>query len=91
MLVPSKKSTTCFKMNKKINGILLSAGLGTRLRPYTYDTPKPAIPFLSIPLAVYPLTLLAEFEIQNLVVNTHHLPEKIENLFHPNAHVPPLH
>lgn len=67
---------------QKINGILLSAGLGTRLQPYTNTTPKPAIPFLGIPLAVYPLTLFQDFQIHNLVVNIHHLPEEIKKLFH---------
>lgn len=62
--------------------MLLAAGLGTRLRPYTEATPKPAIPFLGTPLAAYSLRLLQDIQIRHLVVNTHHLPEKVEKLFH---------
>ncbi len=64
-----------------MNGIVLSAGFGTRLKPYTEKTPKPAIPFMSVPLACYPLSLFEREKIHNLVVNTHHLPKQIEALF----------
>jgi mannose-1-phosphate guanylyltransferase len=64
-----------------MNVMLLSAGEGVRLRPYTLQMPKPAIPFLGAPLASYSLNLLASLKIHNLVVNTFHLPEKIETLF----------
>jgi mannose-1-phosphate guanylyltransferase len=64
-----------------MNGLVLSAGLGTRLRPYTETLPKPAIPFLTVPLACYPLSLFEDHKIHHLVVNTHHLPSQIENAF----------
>lgn len=64
-----------------MNVMMLAAGLGTRLRPYTESTPKPAIPFLKVPLAVYSLSLLENEKIDNLVVNTHHLPKQVEGLF----------
>jgi len=64
-----------------MNVMLLAAGLGTRLRPFTEKVPKPAIPFLGIPLGYYPLALLDEIKIEKLVVNTHHLPEQIEQLY----------
>lgn len=64
-----------------MNVMLLSAGEGVRLRPYTLQAPKPAIPFLGVPLAAYSLSLLEEIKIHNLVVNTYHLPDQIEALF----------
>ena len=64
-----------------MNGMVLSAGYGTRLRPYTDTIPKPAIPFLTVPLACYPLALFEKQKINNLVINTHHLPEKITHLY----------
>jgi mannose-1-phosphate guanylyltransferase len=67
-------------MKMNINGILLSAGLGTRLMPFTKTVPKPAIPFLGVPLAYYPLHLFDYAKINNLVINTHHLPNEIKNL-----------
>lgn len=64
-----------------MNVMILAAGEGTRLRPFTEQLPKPAIPFLGAPLATYSLALLDGLKINNLVVNTYHLPEKIEHLF----------
>lgn len=65
-----------------MNVMLLAAGEGTRLRPYTLTLPKPAIPFLTIPLAAHSLSFLRGIEISKLVVNTFHLHQKIHELFH---------
>ncbi|WP_347355890.1 sugar phosphate nucleotidyltransferase [Bdellovibrio sp.] len=64
-----------------MNVMLLAAGEGTRLRPYTSILPKPAIPFLTIPLAAHVLSFLGDLEINKLVVNTFHLPQGIHDLF----------
>ncbi|MEZ0392477.1 MAG: NDP-sugar synthase [Pseudobdellovibrionaceae bacterium] len=64
-----------------MNVMLLAAGEGTRLRPFTQTLPKPAIPFLSVPLACYPLALMERIKIDKLVVNTYHLPDEIRKLF----------
>lgn len=64
-----------------MNVMLLAAGEGTRLRPFTESTPKPAIPFLSVPLACYSLSLLDRIPIDRLVVNTYHLPNHVRKLF----------
>jgi NDP-sugar pyrophosphorylase family protein len=64
-----------------MNVMLLAAGEGTRLRPYTLEKPKPCIPFLSVPLAFYSLSLLSEINVHNLVTNVFHLPDQVQNLF----------
>lgn len=64
-----------------MNVMMLAAGLGTRLRPFTLQTPKPAIPFLTVPMACYSLALFEKIKIENLVVNTHHLPAQIEHVY----------
>jgi mannose-1-phosphate guanylyltransferase len=69
-----------------MNVMLLAAGEGTRLRPYTLIRPKPAIPFLNIPLASYPLAFLEGMKVDRLIVNTFHLPTKIVDLFIPMNH-----
>ena len=69
-----------------MNVMLLAAGEGTRLRPYTLATPKPAIPFLTVPLAAHSLNFIKGPSINKLVVNTFHLPQKIHELFHSLPH-----
>ncbi len=61
--------------------MIFAAGLGTRLRPATLENPKPAIPLLGMPLGYYILPYLENLTIQNAVVNTFHLPEKIHALY----------
>ncbi len=57
--------------------LILTAGKGTRLRPYTEIWPKPAIPFLNIPLYYYSCSLFREWGAEQFVFNLHHLPEKM--------------
>lgn len=61
-----------------MKGMILCAGLGTRLRPYTEKLAKPAIPFLNIPLLGYSLYHLESIGLKELVANTHHLPHTVE-------------
>ena len=56
-------------------GMILCAGLGTRLRPLTNAVPKPAVPVCGVPLVRYALALLAGAGIRRAVVNVHHLPD----------------
>lgn len=69
-----------------MNVMLLAAGEGTRLRPYTLTLPKPAIPFVTVPLAGHSLSFLGNLAINKLVVNTYHLPGEIHHLFHSLRH-----
>ncbi len=72
-------------MKKVTNAFVLGAGLGTRLRPYTEDTPKPLLPVQGKPLICHTFDRLLECGIQHLIVNTHHCPEKYTAAF-PDAH-----
>ncbi len=56
-------------------GMLLCAGLGTRLRPLTERVPKPAVPVCGVPLVRWNLALLAGAGVSRAVVNVHHLPD----------------
>jgi mannose-1-phosphate guanylyltransferase len=61
-----------------VKSLLLSAGLGTRLRPYTNVLPKPCIPFWGLPMMYYSLYLLKKANCLDVTINLHHLPEKIK-------------
>jgi mannose-1-phosphate guanylyltransferase len=61
-----------------VAGMVLCAGLGTRLRPLTERCPKPAVPVCGVPLVRFSLGLLAGAGIRRAVVNVHHLPDVME-------------
>lgn len=69
------------KTMHKCNVLMFAAGLGTRLRPHTYQHPKPAIPLFRIPLGYYLIPYIQKLRIENFIVNTFHLPEQIHQLY----------
>ncbi len=58
-------------------GVILAAGLGTRLRPSTEKCPKPLIPVGGIEPLYYALYQFERAGIHRVVVNAHYLSEKI--------------
>jgi len=54
--------------------MLLTAGLGERMRPLTERLPKPAIPVLGRPIAMQLVSWLGRAGVERVVCNTHHLP-----------------
>lgn len=62
----------------RMKGMVLCAGLGTRLRPLTNRWPKPAMPLLAGPLVRYSFATFARAGITQVGINTHHLPEVME-------------
>ena len=67
-------------MSRLTHALLLSAGLGTRLRPLTLVRAKPAIPVAGIPMARRIIGWLAGAGITDVVLNLHHLPETITSV-----------
>jgi MurNAc alpha-1-phosphate uridylyltransferase len=59
-------------------GMILAAGLGTRMRPLTADTAKPMLALQGRPLLDHALDRLAEAGVAQVVVNTHWQAEKVE-------------
>lgn len=59
----------------------LAAGLGTRFKPITDSWPKPCIPFLNVPMGLYHFRFLTGIDFNDLVVNTHHHPDKVMQLY----------
>ena len=62
---------------KFMQAMLLAAGLGTRLRPYSNILPKPLFPVLNQPLLHILLNMLQEAGCKKIIVNGHHLGEQI--------------
>jgi NDP-sugar pyrophosphorylase family protein len=57
--------------------MILAAGLGTRLRPLTETTPKALVEVAGHPIIAYGLGLLREHGISDVVVNLHHLSDRV--------------
>ncbi len=51
--------------------MVLGAGLGTRLRPFTDATPKPLLPVHGVPCIEFALISLKEAGVSDVVVNVH--------------------
>lgn len=56
-----------------MKGMILAAGLGSRLHPLTLLRAKPAVPLLNRPLIRYAIDLMDSLQIREVVVNLHHL------------------
>ncbi|PKN52889.1 MAG: hypothetical protein CVU55_06615 [Deltaproteobacteria bacterium HGW-Deltaproteobacteria-13] len=67
---------------KQINtAFILGAGLGTRLRPLTENTPKPLLEIGGYPIITYAMGHLRAVGIKRFIVNTHHCAEKYAEVF----------
>jgi mannose-1-phosphate guanylyltransferase/mannose-1-phosphate guanylyltransferase/phosphomannomutase len=61
--------------------MVMAAGLGTRLRPLTYDVPKPLVPVANRPVMEHILMLLRRHGFGPLIANLHWFPETIRDRF----------
>ncbi len=61
-----------------MKALILAAGLGTRLRPYTLALPKPLFPVGGAPLLARHITTLIQAGATSVAVNTHHLHDQID-------------
>lgn len=70
------RQTISVKPMKK--GMVLAAGLGTRLLPITGKFPKPLVPVLDVPNILHSFYLLKRAGIVDIVLNLHHLADQLE-------------
>jgi mannose-1-phosphate guanylyltransferase len=61
-----------------MKAMVLCAGFGTRLRPFTDVVPKPLVPLCGLPLLQYNFALLRAASVREVVINTHHLGAEME-------------
>lgn len=67
--------------NKIKQAVILSAGLGTRLRSLISDMPKVMAPIQGRPLLHNTIELLKNSGIEEFILNLHYLPDVIKNYF----------
>ena len=66
-----------FPMRAPRKAFILAAGLGTRLRPLTLETPKPMLPLWDKPMLARTLGMLAAWDVRDVLINLHHAPGPI--------------
>jgi len=64
-----------------MKAMILAAGKGTRVRPLTYELPKPMIPILGKPVMAYLVEHLQKFGVNEIMVNVSYLHEHIQRYF----------
>lgn len=67
-----------------MNAIILAAGLGTRLRPLTDNTPKALVDVGGKTMLEHQILNLKKAEVDNLVINIHYFGEQIINFLKAN-------
>jgi NDP-sugar pyrophosphorylase family protein len=58
--------------------MILGAGLGTRLRPFSDYQPKPLIPLMGVPILEFAFDALSRAGLQRVVINHHHLSDRLQ-------------
>lgn len=61
-----------------LTAVILAAGFGTRLRPLSFQVPKPLFPILNRPLLSLILSQLQDAGFRRVAVNVHHLADEIK-------------
>ncbi len=61
--------------------MVLAAGLGTRLRPLTYEITKPMVPVLDRPVMEHILDLIDRHDFDGVIANLHYFPDTIREHF----------
>ena len=73
-----------------MKALILAAGLGTRLRPYTNHTPKALFTISDRPLLDIMISRLIEAGCEAIIINTHHLHDRIESFIAQQSYAIPV-
>lgn len=67
---------------KKIDkAVILAGGQGTRMRPFTYEMPKPMIPVQGKPLVQHIIELIRKYEVRDIILSTGYMGDKLKEYF----------
>lgn len=64
-----------------MKAVIMAGGEGSRLRPLTFDRPKPLVPVCNRPIMAYILDLLDEHRFQEVFVTLGYMPDAIRQAF----------
>ena len=64
-----------------MKAMVLAAGLGTRLKPITFEIPKPMVPVLDRPVMAHIVGMLERQGFDELIANLHYYPDTIRDYF----------
>jgi mannose-1-phosphate guanylyltransferase/mannose-1-phosphate guanylyltransferase/phosphomannomutase len=64
-----------------MKAMVLAAGLGTRLRPLTFEIPKPMVPVIDRPVMAHIVELCRRQGFDQLIANLHYFPDTIRGYF----------
>jgi len=67
-----------------MKAMILAAGLGTRLKPFTDEHPKALATVKDKTLLQRNIEYLANFGIKEVIINVHHFPEQIKEILEKN-------
>jgi NDP-sugar pyrophosphorylase family protein len=61
-----------------VKAVIIAGGLGTRLRPLTYNIPKPIVPVANRPFILHQIELLKQHGITEIILSLHYLMDEIK-------------
>lgn len=61
--------------------LILAAGQGIKMRPYTYEIPKPMLPVKGRPILEHIISQLRDNDIRDIIITVGHLGDQIQNHF----------
>ena len=80
--------TTTATDSDRMRAMVLAAGLGTRLRPLTYEITKPMVPVLDRPVMEHIVELLERHGFDEVIANLHYFPDSIREYFGERLQLP---
>ncbi|OGC07340.1 hypothetical protein A2526_02640 [candidate division WOR-1 bacterium RIFOXYD2_FULL_36_8] len=64
----------------RAKAVIIAGGLGTRLRPLTYDMPKPIVSVVNRPFIVHQIELFKQHGITDIILSLHYMSEAIKHI-----------
>src|SRR6266511_4287778 len=69
-----------------MRAMVMAAGLGTRLRPLTYDVPKPLVSVVNRPIMEHVLELLSKHGFREVIANLHWFGDLVRDRLQDGSH-----